>query len=193
MPILTLKPQWILGSLPQVHEQNLSLGRAGNYETVKFMKRVAADRAGHPLVRSLATRIVQGLPSMAYLDEARAIGEWVWKNVRYVQDPAGIEQLKDPVLMIEETMRGEGHGDCDDMALLTATLLGAIGHYPNFRVVRYHSDFGPYNHIYVTDYQKNGISGEKKRIVLDCIVKVMPIGFEVPHRSGREIPVFEPA
>ena len=192
MPILRLTPEMMIGELPEHNEESIRGGVGGNYDTVKVMKRVARERAGHPLVRQLAAQIVmsRGIPSMHYLDESKVIGEYVWSKVRYLRDPLEHEYLQDPLKMITDIQNGRAQGDCDDMALLVATLLLSIGHRPLFRVVRYKGYLGPYNHIYVVDYETN--PGEKsKRIVLDAIVKARPIGFEVPHVSGEELEIVE--
>lgn len=155
-------------------------------QTLQVMRKIAKERAGHPLVRKLALNILNyyNIPSHNYAAEAKAIGTYVQQKVRYVKDPTGIEQLHDPVMLIDQIQRGIARGDCDDMALLTASLLLAIGHTPVFRCVRYNTKSGPYNHIYVVDYVKN--KAKKYRIVLDCIIKDKPIGFEVNHQSGQE-------
>ena len=155
-------------------------------QTLRQMKKITKERAGHPLVRKLALNVLNyyNVPSHHYADEARAIGEYVQKKVRYVKDPTGIEQLHDPVTLIDQLQRGIARGDCDDMALLVASMLFAIGHTPKFRCVRYKSNFGPYNHIYVVDYASN--EAKKERVVIDCIIKNKPIGFEIKHMSGDE-------
>jgi hypothetical protein len=169
-----------------VKNSGLSGGIAGNLQTLQAMKKIAKQRAGHPMVRKLALNILNyyNIDSHQYGEEARAIGTYVQQKVRYVKDPTGIEQLHDPVTMIDQIQRGIARGDCDDMALLTASLLYAIGHTPKFRCVRYKSKFGPYNHIYVVDYVN--VKGKKQRIVLDCIIKDKAIGFEIGHMSGDE-------
>jgi len=156
------------------------------------MIKVARRRAGHPAIRELAKNIYlqHRIESMHYFDEAKAIGEYVQRKVRYVRDATGIEQLHDPVMMIEQIIEGRAQGDCDDMALLIATLLLSTGHQPKFRAVRYNSIafWKPYNHIYVVSYEHN--PGEKnKRLPIDAIVKKKAIGFEVPHKSGKEFAV----
>jgi hypothetical protein len=87
--------------------------------------------------------------------------------------------------MAKNMQKGTAQGDCDDMALMTATLLLTVGHQPFFRAVRYEQTHGNYNHIYVVDYEKNPYD-VKKRIVLDCILKDKPIGSEVGHTNGEE-------
>lgn len=173
-------------NLPSVRETTLSGGLQGNMQTLEVMIKEAHRRAGHPIVRDLALRILNQANTQDhfYADESKAIGQYVQRYVRYVKDPTGIEQLHDPLTLIEQMSRGVARGDCDDMALLTATLLLSIGHTPKFRTVRYNGNSGPYNHIYVVDYAKN--KDKKYRVVIDCIVKDKPIGFEVPHKSGDE-------
>ena len=180
------------------------------------MKTLAAARSGHPMVRQLAINILnhRNIKSHNYIDEAKAIAEYVQKNVQYVRDADGIEQLYDPITIIEQLKRGCARCDCDDMALLIASLLKSIGHKPYFRMVRYRTKKGPYQHIYVVVYDKNlnqkagglsqragglsqragglsqragGLSQKKIRIALDAIVKHKKIGFEVPHMSGMEL------
>lgn len=169
-----------------VKNQKLPQGLAGNYRTLEVMNQVARERAGHPLVRKLALNILNyyDVPSHHFADESRAIGTFVQEKVRYVKDPTGIEQLHDPVMLIDQIKRNIARGDCDDMALLTAALLFSIGHTPVFRCVRYKTMSGPYNHIYVVDYAAN--KDKKERVVIDCIIKDKPIGYEVKHMSGRE-------
>lgn len=152
-----------------------------------MMKKVARLRSSDPLLRKLALNILQHyrVPSHNFVEEALAIGDYVKDKVRYVRDPEGVEYLTDPKDLIKQIQEGLAQGDCDDMALLTATLLLAVGHEPYFRAVRYQDSFGPYNHIYVVDYDRNYHSQEM-RVVLDCILKDRPIGSEVEHMNGDE-------
>jgi hypothetical protein len=159
------------------------------------MIRVARLRASDPLPRKLALNILADyqVPSNNFADESLAIGDFVKKNVRYVRDPDGLEYLQDPIDLINQmkTSAQSGNiaqGDCDDMALLIATLLLSIGHTPYFRAVRYKGGYDHYNHIYVVDYDRNQ-GGGKVRIVLDAIMKQYPIGYEVPSQSGDEFEV----
>ncbi len=165
-------------------------GQAGNVETIKFMQKVARLRSGHPLIRKLALNILQDyhIPSNFYADESLAIGDYIKKSVRYVRDPDNIEYLQDPIDLVKQMQNSEAQGDCDDMALLIASLLLSVGHQPSFGAVRYKGTDGPYNHIYVVDYEKNKGSTQV-RLVLDAIMKDKPIGYEIPSVSGDEFPI----
>lgn len=194
MPILRLKSASspVMGlsdkTVPQNAVIKLPNGADGNLLTVEFMKKVARERSKSPLVRQLACNIIKQyqVPSMHYAQEALAIGDWVKNNFRYVRDTRGVETLQDPLTMIDQIQRGNGQGDCDDHALLVATLLLSIGHSPRFRVVKYNRYSNSYAHIYVVSYERDKKS-PVKRVVLDAIMKSKPTGFEVPHQVGKEI------
>lgn len=180
-------PEFNLSQVGKVKEVELSNGIDGNLETIQIMKEKARIRSGHPLIRKFALNILQEyrVPSHHFVQEALAIGDYIKKKVRYVRDPHGIEYLTDPIDLVKNIQNGTAQGDCDDMALLTASLLLSVGVQPFFRAVRYNSSQGNYNHIYVVVYEKNPY-GKKERIVLDCILKDKPIGTEVNHISGEE-------
>lgn len=152
------------------------------------MQRVAHERKTHPLVRQLALLILNEskIPSQNYKEEALAIGRFVLQKVRYVRDIEGVEQLHDPVTMIDQIKKGNSQGDCDDMALLIATLLLSIGHSPYYTIVKYKNNEN-WGHIYVTVYEKNWSDEKRQRIVLDAILKRSPIGTEVKFADKKEI------
>jgi hypothetical protein len=179
----------LLGNTPDVVNTSVSNGSAGNYDTVEIMRGVARERSRHPLVRELALHILRmaGVASQNYIDEAKAIGRYIQKKVRYVRDIKGVETLHDPLTLIDQLRRGEAQGDCDDMSLLIATLLLSIGHSPKFRIVKYSPSSQGFAHIYVVDYEKNHGERRRRRIVLDAIMKRKPIGFEIKHAVGEEI------
>ena len=155
------------------------------------MRKVARKYSGHPLVRQLAVNILNhcNTDSHNHVDEARCIGEYVQKHVRYVKDPDGIEYLTEPVLMIKKIMEGEARGDCDDIACLIATILLAVGIQPHYAIVKYRETSKSFNHIYVVVYERNYRDKKKTRIVLDGIVKDKPIGYEVRYVEKKEIKV----
>lgn len=190
MPILELKPQWELGEIPKTRETSLANSDRGNYQTVELMRKIARSRSTHPKVRTLALKIIEkaGIKSHNYLDEAKALARFVQREVRYVRDIEGVEQLHDPLLLIEQIQKGVAQGDCDDMSLLLATLLLSVGHSPYFAIVRYNATSGPFNHIYVVSYERNW-KGPKIRLPMETIVKDRDIGFEVRHLSRKEIAV----
>lgn len=192
MPILKLPQLLELGGkdLPETKTYKLPDGSLGNIATVNFLIQLARKRSAHPLIRQLAINILKqaGTMSMHYFDEARAVGEWVRKNVPYLKDITNVETVHDPITMIDKWKRGTLAVDCDDQALFIATLLLSIGHKPVYRIVKYIAGYPAYNHIYVYEVTKNR-GGETKRLVMDAIMKTKAIGFEVPHAEGRDFPI----
>jgi hypothetical protein len=151
---------------------------------------VARQRSGHPILRELALNILNAnqTESHAHVDEARCIGEFVKSNIKYVRDATDIEQLHDPLMLVDQINRGVARGDCDDMACFICTLLLAVGARPYVRCVRYGSTDKTenYNHIYVVVYDTNAPYAKTERLVLDAIIKDQPIGYELGHASGDE-------
>jgi hypothetical protein len=190
MPVLKIRPQWDLGNPPKVINQEIGNSEQGNLDTVQIMQQSARRASIDPRVRQLALRIIQNanIKSHNFIDEAVALATFVQQNVRYVRDPTGVEQLHDPVYLIEQLSKGSAQGDCDDQSLLLASLLLTIGAQPYFAIVRYNGTTGSYNHIYTVVYDKNWM-GKKMRVPLDTIIKDRAIGFEVPYKSIREIMV----
>jgi len=190
------RPLQNLGKLPDQTISKVGDGIKGNLDTVAVMKKLAQEYSQSALVKRLATNILnyEKIPSHHYLDEARAIGTFVQKNIRYVKDPVGTESLQTPDMMIKMMADvGYAMGDCDDMSLLIATLLMSIGIRPVFCCVRYSDKSQSFNHIYVVVYERNITDtmnpGPVKRLVLDAIVKDRPIGFEMKSASGQEFAV----
>jgi transglutaminase-like putative cysteine protease len=76
-------------------------------------------------VRQTAIDILfhNGVPPKDYLGEIRTLFVWVQNNVRYTRDIHRVELLHSARRMLE--LRA---GDCDDMTILLAAMLKAIGH-----------------------------------------------------------------
>lgn len=73
-------------------------------------------------IRLFAEPLVKHLKPHDYISEYAAVLNWVRCNIRYTRDPVNAEQLKTPAAILET-----GTGDCDEMAILIATLVGVLG------------------------------------------------------------------
>ena len=100
-----------------------------------------------PLIRELALRIVNHLPPKKWGAEVMAIRDFVRDHIRFTRDIRGVETLQTP----KNTLRLRA-GDCDDMAILTASLLEAIHHPTRFMAV----GFSPANYCHVFPETKIG-------------------------------------
>lgn len=180
-----------LGKIPEIKKHKFPNGKRGNFATVNFIKKVAREYSGHPIVRKLAVNILNSYQtdSHNHIDEAKAIGDFVKRKIKYVKDPHGIEYIQAPDMMIRNMSEvGGSRGDCDDMVTLCASLLLSVGIQPYLVICRYKGHVGSFQHIYVCVYEHNYRS-KRERVVLDCIVKDKPIGYEVPHESKKEFRV----
>ena len=175
-------------NLATVKSTNTGGGVNANLKTIELMKKIARKESGDPSIRQLAINILNNkkVGSHQYIDEAKALAEWVQRAIPYVMDCNGIEQLHSPIMIIKKIQNGETfRGDCDDMSLMLATLLLSIGHKPFFKCVRYKTTDPKacYNHIYVVEKAKN-YPFKEQVIVMDCIHKDKNIGYEVQSKSS---------
>ncbi len=71
-------------------------------------------------VRALAGEICRNVRSVHHAPEA--IAKWVRASIQYRRETPGIEVLSGPISTVRT-----GHGDCDDLAILWASLCQALG------------------------------------------------------------------
>ena len=107
-----------------IRKSRLSIG-----DLKKELKRMLNEASASPKVRQLALEITGSH------DTHNSIGSiytWVKDNVRYIPDPMGsegeIELFISPIRMTNDYYQGKAlGGDCDDIALMTASLSQSIG------------------------------------------------------------------
>lgn len=92
-----------------------------------------------PLIRYRAVNLARLYPGTKNWEQVKVICEWVRDNIGYVSDPQDSEYIQLP----EETLNNGG-GDCDDQAVLLASLLMCVGFRCAFVLVP--------GHIYVAVY-----------------------------------------
>lgn len=118
-------------------------GVAGTRATLAVMAELAGRYKADPAIRYAAESIVSHLPERDWQAEAAAIQAYVRDSIRYIQDVNGIETIKTPDVTLET-----GQGDCDDKAVLAASLLESIGHPARFVAIASRTP-GDYDHVYV--------------------------------------------
>ncbi len=133
MPRLHPEVETFIGSIPD--------GVAGIEATLAAMGQIVREYRRNPEVRNVALDIITLVPSKDYAAEANAIFRYVQSEIRYTQDPDGVEWVQTP----DKTMQF-GHGDCDDMATLLASLLASIGKPTRFVAAGFYG--GPIEHVW---------------------------------------------
>lgn len=142
-------------------------GIPGIKVTLQHMVRFARKYKKDIVVRDLACKLTQSLPSKDYSAEVRAIYNWVKTNVRYVRDVDGVETLQTPKRTLEQRS-----GDCDDHSTLVAALLASIGHPVRFIALGFNGE--PLSHVVAQTKIANNW------ITLDTTVESATVGWFPP-------------
>lgn len=104
----------VWGELPE--------GDAGIRATLAAMKARVEEAAQDPVIRAAAV-------DMHGIGGINGVYEFLRNGRTFAEDPDGIELLRNPVEVFTAIKNGEMPGvDCDDVAMLGASILQAIGH-----------------------------------------------------------------
>lgn len=141
------------------------------------MRRLLIDaKRNDPRIRTIASDIVRNVPGKNWRGEICAIYDWVKEQIRYQLDPFEQELVQTPY----QTMV-RGYGDCDDQALLTASLLDSLGHPTRFKAVGFAP--GVLSHVY-TETECGG-----EWLALDT-TEPHYVGWEPPGISEKPLVIF---
>jgi hypothetical protein len=135
---LTISPQTTLS------------GFSGAPDTLYAMVAAAQSPRGEQsaVVRSVAERIVGKMQPKDYLGEILAVRNFVAEHCRFTNDPLHVERVKDPQRIVEEiATQGWAACDCDESALLIATLCLQLGRVAEFVVAGF-GERGHYSHVF---------------------------------------------
>lgn len=108
----------------------LSAGIRGTRSTLGRMRVLTWNAVLNPNVRRASEWIAQngGARGGRRLEEARALFDWQDYRLTYRRDPSGTDLLQDPVSVLLSRIEkfGGAAGDCDDHAMVAASLGHAI-------------------------------------------------------------------
>jgi len=110
----------------------------GVSDSINAMLRAANGPRGvtNPAVRLAAEHITRFVTPKDYLSEVVAVRHWVNSHVPYMRDPISVEWVRDPVALLEQVEKhGIARADCDEIALLIASLWMALGNRADFATV----------------------------------------------------------
>lgn len=123
-------------------------GKQGSLQTAYQMARlVREDVVRDEGLQIFAARLLinNGLDSHSNKAAvATCLYEYVQKQIKYIHDPAG---SFDSVSSARQTL-SKGFGDCDDKAVLLATLLALVGQEPRFVLAKYKAGKNGFDHVY---------------------------------------------
>ncbi len=116
--------------------------------TMAKMKDIINKSIKDYYVRRWAEKIIEraGRNDFARVD---AIYRFLYSTTNYVKDPLGLELLKTPQVALQLIEIGEVPGlDCDDLTILSLSLLKSIGYPVALRAVGFRRNDNKYTHIY---------------------------------------------
>lgn len=165
-----------MAAVPQ-SEEYIGTGDQAIFNTVTKMKSIIHQSSMNPYVREWAKKIVARVAVNDRKSEAQVVFNFVRDNVRYTRDPMGFEYIQTPPAVLEDIrlyQTGKGDrpaGDCDDMTLLSLSLLKSIGFPVAIKVVSFHP-----NHKFSHVYGLTKIGSEW--VTVDCVRPDKDLGWE---------------
>jgi hypothetical protein len=170
-------------------------GFHGHPDTLREMVRAAQGPRGEKslLVRRMTEQVIRQVQPKDYLGEILAIRYWVTEKVRYTNDPLHIELVRDPQALIEEILaHGTVTADCDEIALLIATMCLQIGRVAEFVVVGFGAA-GQYSHVFARVQEPrsgawivvDSVAGTDERGMLDRVTTFYTTSLD--EHPGRSI------
>ena len=141
---------YILGDVPKIVIDLPKDEGTKNAKIAQILKDIVLKSRESRVVRLFALKILKeaGIRPKDYLGELEAIHNWVRDNITYRKDPAFLDTFHEAERTIKDFLYNDGtSGDCDDHAVLVASLLISIGHVPRL-VMTNSMPGGKYTHIY---------------------------------------------
>lgn len=158
--------------LPPVTLHGIPDGIDGVRVTLAHMARLVRDWRHRPEIAEVARGIIALSPEKNHVLEMNVLFEYVRDCVRYTMDTNAVERLQTP----DYTLRIM-QGDCDDQAILLASLLESVGIPARFVAIGFAPDF--FEHVYV-----EAMPDFQEWIALDPTERV-PAGWAPPDPVTR--------
>jgi len=172
---------------PDIKYLRIPPGEQGTFVTLKLMKKIVLGPWGHRhpdvvlLARQITSKTSPGLKK-DYEAMADAVFKFAKANVPYRLDPAGLEWLQTPVYTLWGDNGKPVPADCDDHAILIASLAMALGLQAAFRTVRGKGG-GRWVHVYaVIGWTKAGKTTWKSA---DSTQRRSTLGWDPPEASAN--------
>lgn len=140
----------------RVQRYTIPAGDRGVRRTVKYMRRLVLHSLSEPLPVETAALIITPYCTTCPAEVALAIREFLATYFRFVPDPVGHELLRAPTYLLEQINKvGHASGDCDDVAILGASLGMAVGLPARFVILGFDPN-APFSHVYTELYTSQG-------------------------------------
>lgn len=157
--------------------RNIGSGDAAIMKTLDHMIRLARRDARTPDVKTLAKKLSKGCNSgdaaMREFCKVKNAFDWVVENITYKFDHQHVQEWVDvdnpnttEFLIAPKHQLGVLVGDCDDMSMMLAAILGAMGFSVKYKVIAWRGQ--EFTHVYVEVLMPNA-EGEYRWIPMDPV------------------------
>lgn len=139
--------------------RTIAVGDAGVLQTLRAMQQLVDQAMDSPIVIQTARALAVGDGVQRQAIIAARIRAWLARYWRYVDDPVTREHLEDATYLLTQFSQNRYlAGDCDEVAILAATLGKAVGLDATFTVLAFDTGNGSgnpgqsarYAHVYTT-------------------------------------------
>jgi len=158
------------------HLGYLPAGDQGTEITVRKLIKLIEEGTKDPVIISTARRIVLASGAKNAFERAKAIYDYVKKNIAYVNDPRNLELIRPARKILEDRI-----GDCDEHVVLTASLLRAVGFPVALVTISTPQNPEAFSHIYSI------VKVGKIWYPVDTIIKWAQFGYEYPNAVKKRI------
>lgn len=146
------------GPVMQVWRIEQPSGDGGTRTTLAVMRALILRQSSDPLVRSVVSKLVQGVAPRDGVGQLRVIRHFLESYTTFLRDPRTVELVHTPHWMLQQIER---HGlvsvDCDDVAVLAATLASAIGYPVRLVAVALDAAGRPFSHVWAEARDRAGV------------------------------------
>ena len=158
-----------------VRKEFLGIGEVAIDNTARIMRDIIIKSTQNQYVRKWAEKMLDRVPDHNEYQEVSAVYQYLANNIRYTKDPHGFEYIKTPPVSLQQMDIGElPNLDCDDMTVLSLSLLKSIGYPVALRLASFNRD-KKFRHVYGLVFVK-----QYGWVPFD-LVKKKGLGWEAPH------------
>lgn len=126
----------------------LGLGESVTTNTVRKMIDTIKVSSKNLRLIKRTQDIVAMVPAKDQVGEVTTVYNWVRDHTRYIKDPHGTEMIQSPLVALDQIADHQlFQGDCDDLTIITLSMLRSIGYPVAIRIADYRGQ-GVYTHVY---------------------------------------------
>lgn len=131
-------------------------GEKGIKQTLERMREFVISSDADRVIKQKAREIISGIRPNDEIAQIQAIFDWTRRNMEYVRDIYGVEELTRPDKIVYSIMKGlnQHSSDCDDFAMVLSALLRAVGFRTRLEALAVNGPDG-YDHARAAVYVKS--------------------------------------